>query len=154
MPDIKEILDPAKKSAVCDRILRVLPSWFGVEESIVDYVKKVADMPFFAAVDGEEIVGFAALKIHNDYTGEVCVMGVLEGYHRRGIGRRLIEALQAGCRERGLEYLTVKTLAATVESAGYARTRAFYLAMGFRPLEIFPLFWDEANPCLFMAMKL
>ncbi|MCL2355876.1 MAG: hypothetical protein FWC70_01795, partial [Defluviitaleaceae bacterium] len=25
-----------------------------------------------------------------------------------------------------------------------------YLAQGFRPVEVFPTVWDEANPCLFM----
>ena len=33
-------------------------------------------------------------------------------------------------------------------------TREFYLSMGFAPLEIFPLFWNEENPCLFMAKYL
>ena len=36
----------------------------------------------------------------------------------------------------------------------YAQTRAFYLAMGFRPLEELRKLWDEANPCLIMVKRL
>ena len=36
----------------------------------------------------------------------------------------------------------------------YARTRSFYYKMGFVPLEVFPLFWDEDNPCLFLVKHL
>ena len=33
----------------------------------------------------------------------------------------------------------------------YNGTRAFYRKEGFLPLEVFPTFWDEDNPCLFLA---
>ena len=36
----------------------------------------------------------------------------------------------------------------------YARTRAFYLAMGFRPLEEFTQLWNEQNPCLLMVKRI
>jgi hypothetical protein len=48
----------------------------------------------------------------------------------------------------------VKTLGPTHSDPGYARTRAFYLAVGFRPLEEFGLIWDEGNPCLIMVKRL
>jgi len=54
----------------------------------------------------------------------------------------------------GKEFLTVKTLADTHPDEGYAGTRRFYLAMGFKPLEVFPTLWDEANPCLLMVKRL
>ena len=37
------------------------------------------------------------------------------------------------------------------ESKSYEKTRLFYLAMGFKPLEVFKTLWDEDNPCLFMV---
>lgn len=154
MLTITELNDPQLKSDTCSRILRALPSWFGVEQSILDYTAQVAAMPFFAACDGEEIIGFAALKRHNAYTAEVCVMGVLQGYHRQGAGRLLVEACILRSRDLGLEFLTVKTLDGSAEDAGYEKTRRFYHAIGFRPLEVFRTLWDEANPCLFLAMKL
>jgi catechol 2,3-dioxygenase-like lactoylglutathione lyase family enzyme len=37
---------------------------------------------------------------------------------------------------------------------GYAKTRAFYRACGFRPLEEFPDLWDAQNPALQMIKSL
>ena len=29
----------------------------------------------------------------------------------------------------------------------YDRTNRFYLSLGFKEFEVFPLLWDEWNPC-------
>ena len=54
----------------------------------------------------------------------------------------------------GFEYLQVKTLGPSHSDANYASTRAFYLAVGFRPLEEFRQLWNEQNPCLVMVKRL
>jgi len=149
-----EITDPARKSAICDGILRALPDWFGIEPSIVEYVAKVRALPFWAVLDERgEALGFAALNPQTSHAAEVCVMGVLALRHRHGLGRQLIEACNRWCREHGVPYLTVKTLAETHPDPGYAKTRAFYAAMGFVPLEVFPTLWDANNPCLLMIKR-
>lgn len=51
-------------------------------------------------------------------------------------------------RAQKVEFLQAKTLSAKHPDVGYGRTRQFYLAVGFRPLEEFPDLWGEANPCL------
>jgi len=152
--EIREITGRLEKPALCEEILRTLPGWFGIEASLLEYVEKVKGLTLWAAFDGEKAVGFLAFEEHNPYTGEVCVMGVRPEYHRQGAGRLLVERCEEFAREKGMEFLTVKTLAGSREDAGYARTREFYYAMGFRPLEVFPLLWDEANPCLFLAKYL
>ena len=81
---IQEVFDQKVKSDICNIILRELPDWFGVEASIVDYVSKVKTMPFYAVFDEQTPVGFAAIKIHNTFTAEVCVMGVINRYQRGG----------------------------------------------------------------------
>jgi GNAT superfamily N-acetyltransferase len=154
MHAICELRSPEEKEIVSRLILRALPEWFGVEEATLGYIEQSKTLPVFAAYDGDAPVGFLALKIHNEFTAEVCVMGVLPGRHRQGIGRRLIERAESFGAERGMKYLTVKTLADRNPDAGYARTRQFYRAMGFVPLEVFPLFWDERNPCLFMVKSI
>lgn len=78
-------------------------------------------------------------------------MGVLRAYHRQGVGRRLIASCEDFCRAHKMEFLTVKTLDASRPDEGYGKTRLFYQSAGFKPLEVFPLLWDESNPCLFMA---
>jgi len=37
---------------------------------------------------------------------------------------------------------------------GYARTRAFYAAMGFEPLEEIVQVWGPDNPCLLLVKRL
>jgi GNAT superfamily N-acetyltransferase len=152
--EIREVLEIDEKSHICNDILRSLPEWFGIEASIVDYVEQVRELPFYAVFDGVKPIGFVAIKIHSEFTAEVCVMGVLREYHRMGVGKRLINCCEEYCRLKHFEFLTVKTLSESAQSKSYDKTRQFYLSMGFRPLEVFPLLWDEHNPCLFMAKHL
>jgi len=151
MITIQMVNDAEEKSRICNQILRGLPEWFGNEEAIVDYVREVRELPFFAAYDGEDAEGFLAVKTHNPYTAELCVMGVMKDHHRQGIGRALVERAEKYCQEQQYCFFTVKTVDSSAPYESYARTREFYFAMGFRPLEVFPTYWDEVNPCLFMA---
>ena len=151
---IKEIFEPNEKSKICNTILRALPDWFGVEASIVDYAEQVKKMPFYAAVNDNKAVGFVAVKVHNEYSAEICVMGVLKEYHKQGIGKKLVEYCEKYCTDNKIEFLTVKTLDESAESEDYDKTRMFYQFMGFKPLEVFPLLWDEDNPCLFLVKYL
>ena len=145
------ITDVKQKALICESILRALPNWFGVEDSIINYIKETQRMPFIAVYKGDTTVGFVAIKQHNQYTAEVYVMGVLTDFHRQGIGKLLIEECIQYCRDNDLEFLTVKTLDKSRESESYAKTRYFYSAMGFKPLEVFKTLWDEHNPCVFMV---
>ncbi len=142
------------QSAVCEPILRSLPLWFGIEEAVVEYVRAIEHLPTFLASADGRIVGFISLKEHFAESAEILVMGIRCEYHHQGLGRALVERAEEWLRARGAEYLQVKTLSPTRLNAEYARTRAFYRAMGFRPLEEFPLFWDEANPCLLLVKAL
>ena len=148
---ISEVYDSNEKSTICNYILRELPDWFGIEASIIDYTEHVKNMPFYVAACNNKTVGFVAIKIHTKYSAEIFVMGVLKEYHRQGIGEKLVECCEGYCKNKGMEFLTVKTLDESRESKSYTKTRLFYLAMGFKPLEVFPLFWDKDNPCLLMA---
>jgi GNAT superfamily N-acetyltransferase len=154
MIEIREIHDPNEKEKICNDTLRALPSWFGMEEPIVDYVKQVQAMPFYAAFEDTAPIGFVAVKVHNPFAAEIYVMGIWKEYHRQGIGRRLVERCETFCQENRIEFLTVKTLDESHPSESYKKTREFYLAAGFKPLEVFPLLWDEYNPCLFMIKSI
>ena len=151
LAEIREVCDPERKSEICNSLLRALPNWFGIEEAIVDYVKKVKDMLFYSACIDDRVVGFAALARHTPHSAEICVMGILESYHRQGIGKEFVRRCEEYCLSSGREFLTVKTLDESRESRSYEKTRLFYLGAGFKPLEVFPLLWGEDNPCLFMA---
>ena len=134
----------------CRRVLATLPTWFGIAESVEDYVAKADDhATVVATVDGED-VGILTLVVHTPYAAEVYVMGVRPEHHRRGVGRQMLELAEGWLRERGIEYLQVKTLSPRHPDPGYAKTRDFYFAMGFRPVEEFPQLWQLENPALQM----
>jgi len=142
-------------AAACEAILRSLPDWFGIEEDIVSYAAEIETLPTFLSLDAEErAAGFLSLKQHYPQAAEVFVMGIRREWHRRGMGRALLDRAQAYLSERGVEYLQVKTLGPSHPDLNYARTRGFYEAMGFRPLEQMMDLWGEHNPCLLMIKRL
>ena len=143
-----------KQAAVSRFILGALPDWFGIQEAIREYVEFTDDHPTFVAYDDHQAVGFLALAEHSPCAAEIFVMGVLPAYHRKGVGRALVEAAEAHLRARGFEYLQVKTVAEGNPDEGYKKTRAFYHRLGFKDLEVFPDLWDAANPCLQMIKHL
>ncbi len=151
MTDVREL--QLEDIPVCSRILRSLPDWFGIEESNLEYDRDIATLPTLVATDGDEVVGFLSVKHHTDSASEIQVMGVRPDYHRSGIGRRLLEAAEAQLPE-GVEFLQVKTLGPSHPDPFYRRTRAFYAAMGFVPLEETTQIWGAENPTLIMIKYL
>jgi GNAT superfamily N-acetyltransferase len=139
---------------VCVPILRSLPDWFGIEEAILHYEREIDHLPTFVAREAGQVIGFASLKQHTPYAAEVYVMGILATAHRKGIGRELINRSQDWLKQLNVEYLQVKTLGPSDPDESYARTRLFYEAMGFKPLEEFKQIWDEDNPCLILVKRL
>lgn len=142
-----------EQGAVCGPILRALPEWFGIEEATTQYIRDVDGLPTFLARVAGRVVGFMAVKQHFPQAAELYVLGVLPELHHQGVGRALLAAVEAYLHQQGVEYLQVKTLSAAHPDRGYAQTRAFYEAVGFRPLEEFKTLWDEANPCLVMVKR-
>ena len=154
MISIKIVEQPDEKTVITQKIMHSLPKWFSPPEDIEKKAIIHRNYPFIAAYDDDMPIGFAALKIHNEYTADIYNIGVLEQYHRQGIGRRLLEAIERYCSGCGYLYLTVKTLDSSAEYEPYDRTRAFYKKVGFIPLEVFSTFWNEDNPCLFLVKRL
>jgi ribosomal protein S18 acetylase RimI-like enzyme len=149
-PEVVAVEDPRERSAVCREVLEALPEWFGIEEAVRQYIHDVADLPTFAV--GRD--AFLSLKLHNEWAGEIYVMGVRPESQGHGLGTALVESAEASLRSGGIEYLQVKTLGPSNPDDHYARTRRFYHARGFRPLEELLGFWDEENPCLVMVKHL
>jgi GNAT superfamily N-acetyltransferase len=147
---VAAVVDPVERSRICEEVLRDLPGWFGLEDATARYVREVADLPTFAIARD----AFLALKIHSARAAEVYVMGVRPGLHGRGLGSALLEAAEEHLRRQGVEYLQVKTLGPTHPSERYARTRRFYQARGFVPLEEIPGIWGAENPCLILVKRL
>lgn len=141
------------QSSACEPVLRSLPQWFGIEASNLQYIRDIEVMPTFVAVVETDVIGFLTLKQHNEFAAEIMVMAVRPNMHRKGVGSALLSGAEAYLKRQGVEYLQVKTLSSKHPDANYAKTRAFYLASCFRPLEEFSHLWDEQSPALLMIKK-
>ena len=150
---VVEIIDSNEKQAIARKVLEALTEWFEVEESREGYIKDCADWTFLAAKEDDNIMGFLCLKETGDATVELAVMGVMKEYHRNGEGRELVEKAKEVARAKGYEFMQVKTVKMGVYE-DYDRTNLFYISCGFKELEVFPLYWDEANPCQIYVMSL
>ena len=142
------------KAKTCERIIRALPDWFGIEDAIQNYASEINSLPTFLASENRRTLGFITLKQHTPYAVEVYVMGVRAKFHRKGIGRMLMEQAEAYSKELGVEYMHVKTLGPSHPDENYAKTRAFYIAIGFRPMEEFTRIWNDENPCLILVKRI
>ena len=172
---LRKITDADEKKAIVRHVLEALPDWFGVPESRENYIAESVDEIMVAAeVDitesgsdtsatnekvpyitstGKKAAGFLCLKETGKATVEIAVMGVLMEYHRSGMGRALFEEVRRIAIESGYEFMQVKT----VEMGhydDYDATNRFYQSLGFKELEVFPLLWDELNPCQIYIMSL
>ena len=141
-------------SADAERILRTLPMWFGIEESLQEYVLDTKTMPTFIATDRGDTVAFLTVKEHFPQSWEVHCLAVQAQSRSRGIGRALHDHVEQWLAQRGVQFLQVKTIAASSPSPAYAQTRAFYLAVGYAPLEEFPLLWEPRLPVLQLVKAL
>lgn len=148
---LREIISERSKEEITALIMGALPEWFSPPEDIQNKARLHRSMPFFAVFDGGEPIAFAALREHNEHTAEIFNMGVLREYHRMGAGHMLVSACAERCLAEGRSVLTVKTLDGSAVYPPYDATRAFYAREGFLPLEVFREYWDEDNPCLFLA---
>lgn len=136
-----------------ERILRALPSWFGIEAAIQTYRQDAAAKTSFLAIDHEVTVGVALLQPHFPESIELYLIAVHPAYRRRGIGRKLLARIEQDLRNRSVPLLHVKTVGDTYEHAGYAETRAFYRSCGFLPLEeMTGITWD--GPTVIMVKPL
>ena len=138
----------------CERTLRALPEWFGIEASNRAYIRDLETLPSYVAIADGEVAGFLSLKHHFLTASEIHVLAVERSLHRHGVGRALVERAEAGLRAAGVALLQVKTLGPSDSDEAYRKTREFYVALGFLPLEETTTLWGPENPSLIMVKVL
>ena len=151
---IKKIKNKTEKSRICKEIIESLPNWFGLESANKEYIERSTATDFYVAYRFDKVVGFFSIISHFPQTSEIYVCGILPDFHRLGIGRKLMLAVEEDLRERNKKFLTVKTLSSSHPDKGYAKTREFYKACGFVPVEEFKELWSKEHPCLFLVKTL
>lgn len=134
--------------AECERVLRTLPQWFGIEHALLEYAQNTARLPTFVARVEYKIVGFLSLQQHFPETWEVNCVAIDSQHRGQGLGRKLQAQAEEWLVGNGACILQVKTLAESHPSTAYAETRKFYQALGFKPVEVFPTLWAAHLPVL------
>jgi len=145
-------MDP-REAPACEAVLRALPDWFGIETALVQYVADSARYETLVAIEGERIIGFVTFRRHFPESAEIHCIAVVPECHGRGVGRALIAAAEARLRALGSSVLQVKTVGPSLIDEHYAKTREFYRATGFRPLEEIHGLWGKI-PCLVLVKEL
>ena len=150
-----EISGPEKSNVPdCERILRALPEYFGIEEALVQYLEDIRTRLTFHAYLNKQLVGFLSLTRHTPGSAEIHVMGVLPEEQGKSIGSSLVKAAERYLQNNGVRLFEVKTLGESHPDMNYAKTRRFYLSQGFLPLEEIHDFWGKGLPTLFMVKAL
>ena len=147
---VVEVELPAERSRLCEHVLRDLPDWFGIEEATAAYISRCRGPPDLrdrrrCAALAEAAHADARLR---STSWECGARGT-----GRASARRSCRRPRSTCGARSIEYLQVKTLGPSYPDEGYARTRAFYEARGFVPLEELHGLWAD-NPCLLLVKRL
>jgi len=141
-------------TGACASILQALPEWFGIPASNEAYIDSLPRLTTFVARLDGQTAGFIAVEQYTAETAENHVLAVHPEHHRQGVGRALVGHAEAWLREIRVQTFLVKTLGPSEPYAPYAETRAFYAALGFRPLFETTALWGAENPALVMAKRL
>ena len=143
-----------KRQNECEAILRTLPEWFGIEDSLLMYVRDSGSLPTFAVEGASGLLGFISLREHFEESWEVHCIAVSARHRNRGIGTRLLEHAEVWLAARGASFLQIKTISENSNDPNYAQTRRFYLARGYTPIEEFPTLWGPTNPALQLIKRI
>ena len=153
MPSVREIT-PEDYQAV-DSIARALnPTWF-TESALQEIAYAVRhEKGYVAVMDGVQ-VGFVTYRVNADgEAAELTWIGVCPDFHRKGIGRRLVGALEQELSRKGVKTLEVSTVAPTVNYEPYAQTRRFYHAIGFRYVRVEPKGFPSGDDKLLLRKQI
>ena len=145
--------------ADCEAVLRSLPRWFGIEDALQAYVQATQRWPTLVwRADHQDpaspVQGFVTLQPHFAQAWEMHCLAVHAQHRGQGAGRALVMAAEAFVQAQGGRLLQVKTLGASHPSPEYALTRAFYLHLGYWPLEEHATLWGPRSPCLQLVKPL
>ena len=120
--------------ALCRKITKDLPAYFGLPEANEHYALGVRSRINLAVMVGGSAVGLVSLE--TPYPSNVAIywMGVLSAFQGKGIGQSLIRQVCAYGKLLGAKTMTVETFAPCEANESYLRTYAFYEKRGFSSL--------------------
>jgi putative acetyltransferase len=98
-----------------------------------------ADISFWCIWDGDDLLGFGALKALDPGHGEIKSMRTAPGHLRRGVGAAMLTHIIAEARARGYTRLSLETGSTPAFDAAIA----LYARFGFAPCTAFADYRDD-----------
>lgn len=140
---VKQTSDTQTAFAIAQKLTEYFNS-----EGLAAIQKNITHHKLFGAYIENQMVGFIAYKELNNQAVELTWMGTEPHHQGKGVGTSLVQESLNELRKH-YKICEVKTLAETQPDEGYAKTRKFYIKLGFIPLEIIHPYpgWGEKNPC-------
>ena len=111
---------------------------------------RAAEVAFFAAWDGDALVGMGAIKDLGDGHAEIKSMRTAPAHLRRGVGTAILTSLIAAARARGFERLSLET----GTSADFAPAHALYQRFGFADCPAFADYPSDSPHNRYMTREL
>jgi len=110
---------------------------------------RAADITFWTAWEGHDLLGCGALKELDANTGEIKSMRTANAQRGKGIGSKMLEHIIAEATRRHYTWLYLET----GSMAGFAPARALYAKYGFRYRAPFDNYHEDPNS-VFMEKSL
>ena len=129
-----ETITPDLAEGLCRKITVDLPEYFGLPEVNEHYAIGVRSRLNLAARVGEEYVGLISIDFPYPENANIYWMGILQDYHRAGIGKILSYEAFKQAKNRGAKTISVETLSPDEADENYLKTYHFYKSLGFAPL--------------------
>jgi ribosomal protein S18 acetylase RimI-like enzyme len=106
--------------------------WHEVQRASVEAACDAKDLTVSVALEGERVLGFVAVRIHDALMGEIYMIATDPSAQRRGVARALSQHALDFMRSKGNTVAMVETGG----DPGHAPARATYEAAGFRALPL------------------
>jgi ribosomal-protein-alanine N-acetyltransferase len=119
-------------------------SW---SEDRVEKCMRNRDCVVLAARDRRRVVGFAIMEFYAVHA-HLNLLAVQPGFQRQGVGRRLLEWLEASARTAGIFTVHLEV------RANNAAAQAFYEKLGFRPTGRKAAYYDGREDAVRMTHDL
>jgi putative acetyltransferase len=122
-----------------DNMLEITPPG-SVHALSLDALKS-PDITFWAAWEGDDLLGCGALRALDATSGEIKSMRTAAAHRRRGVGAKILEHILAEAARRGYHDLKLETGALPP----FAPARALYARYGFEYCGPFADYRDDPN---------
>jgi ribosomal-protein-alanine N-acetyltransferase len=124
-----------------DQVLPIEADLFGAEQWTAGmfWSELAADYHYLAALDGDELIGYAGLAVMSVDEAWVQNIAVRRDHQRHGVGRALLEALVAEAARRGVRKILLEV------AVDNGPAQKLYAAYGFEQVGVRRGYYQPSN---------